>query len=172
MEQSEAMPAGPQGLENPGDALSPQDGAPGASSVKRRSETDLTYSLKWAAWEWLYREAGCRAIGFEVRLEGPSGRVADVVGLGPRNLVYVVEVKASRSDASRDNNNTNAVNRLREKERALDEAVEFTTSVLEAAARAARLRAEDDWADNPAYRQAADDHQRTAKRRAAHARRM
>ena len=71
---------------------------------KRSNETKLTYSLKWAAWEWLYSVAQCRCIGFEVKLEGPGGRVVDLAGVGPDNLIYVVEVKASRADFSRDNN--------------------------------------------------------------------
>ena len=33
---------------------------PGVSGpFQRGNETDLTYRLKWAAWEWLYKEAGC-----------------------------------------------------------------------------------------------------------------
>ena len=75
-----------------------------AGTVKRKNESDITYALKWAAWRWLRDEADCKAIAFEVRLEGPSGRIADVVGVGPENLVYVVEVKSSRSDAARDDN--------------------------------------------------------------------
>lgn len=46
------------------------------ASIKRRNETELTYRLKWSAWRWLYEQAGCRVVGFEVRLEGPSGRIA------------------------------------------------------------------------------------------------
>ena len=75
-----------------------------SGTIKRRNESDVTYALKWAAWRWLRDQAGCNAIAFEVRLEGPRGRIADVVGLGPQNRVYVVEVKASRSDAARDDN--------------------------------------------------------------------
>ena len=37
---------------------------------KRGNETPLTYSLKWAAWEWLYNFARCRSVGMEVKLEG------------------------------------------------------------------------------------------------------
>ena len=70
---------------------------------KRENETEQTYRLKWSAWEWLFTVAGCRSIGMEVRLEGPGGRVVDLVGVGPGNIVYVVEVKASRPDFSRDN---------------------------------------------------------------------
>ena len=38
----------------------------------------------------------------EVRLEGPFGRVVDLVGVGRSNAVYIVEVKSSRSDLKRD----------------------------------------------------------------------
>ena len=64
--------------------------------LKSSSETRLTYQLKWAAWKWLYMEAGCRSIGMEVKLEGPFGRVVDLVGVGKGNVVYIVEVKSSR----------------------------------------------------------------------------
>ena len=71
---------------------------------KRGNETGLTYELKMAAWEWLYREAGCRVIGLEVKLEGPGGRIVDLAAVGPQNTLYIVEVKSSRSDFSRDDN--------------------------------------------------------------------
>ena len=72
-------------------------------SFKRGNETQLTYDLKMAAWEWLYREAGCRVIGLEVRLEGPFGRIVDIAAVGPSNVFYIVEVKSTRSDFSKDN---------------------------------------------------------------------
>ena len=75
----------------------------GRQVFKRGNETALTYSLKWTAWEWLYSVARCRCIGFEVKLEGPGGRVVDLAAVGPGNLIYVVEVKASRADFARDN---------------------------------------------------------------------
>ena len=56
---------------------------------KLGSESDLAYSLKWEAWEWLYSSARCRCIGFEVRLQGPWGTVVDVVGVGPGNAIYL-----------------------------------------------------------------------------------
>ena len=79
--------------------LSPE---PLPGPFKRGNETGLTYELKMAAWEWLYREAGCRVIGLEVKLEGPGGRIADLAAVGPQNTFYIVEVKSSRSDFSRD----------------------------------------------------------------------
>ena len=47
--------------------------APGP--FKRGNETGLTYDLKMAAWEWLYREAGCRVIGLKVRIGLNLGEV-------------------------------------------------------------------------------------------------
>ena len=58
-------------------------------NFRNRNETGLTYALKWAAWKWLWEVAECRVIGFEVRLEGPFGRVADLVGLGPENRAFL-----------------------------------------------------------------------------------
>lgn len=77
------------------------------------SESAQTYRLKWAAWQWLYQAAGCRCLAFEVRLQGPWGAVIDVVGVGPGNLIYAVEVKSSRSDFARDNHTDADVARLR-----------------------------------------------------------
>ena len=85
---------------------------PGPSPIlKSAGETDLTYQLKWAAWHWLYSVAGCRAIGMEVRLEGPFGRVADLVGIGKNNIVYIVEVKSSRGDLKRDDRSETDIKR-------------------------------------------------------------
>ncbi len=98
-------------------------------SIKRRSETDLTYELKWAAWRWLYEEAACRVIGFEVRLEGPSGRVADVVGIDRRNRVYLVEVKASRSDLQKDNHTRRDRERLLARSESLARSAEFSAEL-------------------------------------------
>jgi hypothetical protein len=117
---------------------------PDKSSVfdnfKNGNETALTYSLKWAAWKWLWEVAECRLVGFEVRLEGPFGRIADVVGLGPENRVFLIEVKSSRSDLRRDDNNDVTQKKLRQKAKSLDEAAELTHSIL-AEARAARAGA-------------------------------
>ena len=77
------------------------------------SESPLTYRLKWAAWEWLYTAARCRAIGFEVRLQGPWGSIVDVAGIGPDNAIYAVEVKSSRADFARDNHTSADLARLR-----------------------------------------------------------
>ena len=90
-----------------------------APRFKLGSESELTYRLKWAAWEWLYRQAGCRCIGFEVRLQGPWGSVVDVVGVGPGNAIYAVEVKASRSDFARDNHTDADIARLQKRANAL-----------------------------------------------------
>lgn len=125
---------------------------------KRGNESRLTYRLKWAAWEWLYRRAECRAIGFEVRLEGPSGRIADIVGIGPENRVYLIEVKSSRSDASRDDNSDDDLDRLVDREMVLEESVKLTVGILESAASHAQSDDPDRWRHTSAYRQAFDDH--------------
>ena len=115
-----------------------------AASIKLRNETDLTYSLKWAAWRWLYQEAACRVVGFEVRLEGPSGRIADVVGVDRANRVYLIEVKASRSDLMKDHHTKRDKKRLAEDSRGLAEAAAFASELAGIAndAAAAELAAE------------------------------
>ena len=82
---------------------------------KLGSESELTYRLKWEAWEWLYCIAGCRCIGMEVRLQGPWGSIVDVVGIGPNNAIHAVEVKVSRSDFARDNHTEADIERLRKR---------------------------------------------------------
>ena len=105
------------------------DDSPAFTNFKNGNETELTYELKWAAWRWLWEEVGCRSIGFEVRLEGPFGRIAAVVGLGPGSFVYLIEVKSSRSDAKRDDNNERSVKRLQEKKSDIESSVELARAI-------------------------------------------
>ena len=99
-----------------------------ARRFKLGSESELAYRLKWEAWEWLYCEARCRCIGLEVRLQGPWGSVVDVVGVGPNNVIYAVEVKASRADFTRDNHTEAAIVRLRQRQDALRRRMELAQS--------------------------------------------
>ena len=107
---------------------------------KLGSESDLTYRLKWEAWEWLYCVARCRCIGLEVRLQGPWGSVVDVVGVGPNNAIHAIEVKVSRSDFARDNHTDADIDRLRKRADSLARRIEL--------------------ADAPSYRASAGDLQR------------
>ncbi|MDA1257731.1 MAG: hypothetical protein O3C10_07795 [Chloroflexi bacterium] len=138
----------------------------------RSSDSLTTYRLKWAAWEWLYGVAGCRSIGFEVRLEGPGGRVVDVVGVGPGNRVYAVEVKASRGDKARDDNDADDLKRLAGRAPVMEEAVELTGGILEAAAIYVRSSGFAELETDPAYRQAKADHDRRIKKRENHVKRV
>ena len=99
-----------------------------SAGFKLGSESDLAYALKWEAWEWLYSEARCRCIGFEVRLQGPWGKIVDLVGVGPGNVIYVVEVKASRTDFARDNHTEADIDRLRRRQDALHRRMELAHS--------------------------------------------
>jgi len=107
---------------------------------KLGSESELTYRLKWEAWEWLYCVTRCRCIGLEVRLQGPWGSIVDVVGIGPSNTIHVVEVKVSRSDFARDNHTEADIERLRKRADSLARRVEL--------------------ADTPGYRTSAGDLER------------
>ncbi len=126
-------------------------------NFRNRNETELTYALKWAAWKWLWEVAECRVIGFEVRLEGPFGRIADVVGLGPGNRVFLVEVKSSRADLRRDDNNERTREKLVAKAESLDRAVELTQRVLTAATKRAEGSPKEDD-DNRVLRRACEAH--------------
>lgn len=111
-----ATPAGPVGPD------------PDAGHFRLGSESPLTYRLKWAAWAWLYQAARCRCIGFEVRLQGPWGAVVDVVGIGPDNAIYAVEVKSSRADFARDNHTAADLARLRRRFDALARRIELASA--------------------------------------------
>ena len=101
-----------------------------APSFKGGNETQLTYSLKWAAWEWLYTVAQCRCIGMEVKLEGPVGRVVDLAGVGPGNTIYVVEVKSSRADFARDNHTLQDLAAVKEQGKSLARRVLLNQQLL------------------------------------------
>ena len=101
-----------------------------APTFKGGNETQLTYSLKWAAWEWLYTVAQCRCIGMEVKLEGPGGRIVDLAGVGPGNTIYVVEVKSSRSDFARDNHTLRDLAAVKEQGKSLARRVLLNQQIL------------------------------------------
>ena len=137
--------------------------------LKSSGETLLTYRLKWAAWKWLYMEAGCRSIGMEVKLEGPFGRVVDLVGVGKGNVVYIVEVKSSRGDLRRDDNTKTDRRRALTQLQALEDAATLTATVLDEARKHAVESTDEnvDWRDNAAYVAARRDHDDIADRIAA-----
>lgn len=97
---------------------------------KNRNESALTHALKWAAWKWLWEVVRCRVIGFEVRLEGPTGRISDVVGLGPDNKVFLIEVKSSRPDLQRDDNNERTRQKLLQNGNSLIRASQLSKRIL------------------------------------------
>ena len=121
---------------------------------KRDNESQLTYRLKWAAWEWLYNVAQCRNIGVEVRLEGPSSRVVDLAAVGPGNTVYVGEVKASRSDFARDNHTREDLVKFKGQKRQYSTRTELARDTLIQAASFARSECSEAWREVPAYRHA------------------
>lgn len=137
--------------------------------LKSAGETDLTYQLKWAAWRWLYSVVECRAIGMEVRLEGPFGRVVDLVGIGKNNIVYIVEVKSSRGDLKRDDKSETDRKRALAQLSALQDAANLTAAVLnDARQHAVKVTGSDtDWRENPTYIAARRDHEDIAERLAA-----
>ncbi len=127
-------------------------------TFKRNNESDLTYSLKWAAWDWLYRVARCRVIGFEVKLEGPGGRIVDLAGLTRDKTLYVVEVKSSVADFRRDDNDFRDRDRLRDEEERLDRMAGLTRDILDGA---------DDAQDHDAVTQATLDSELISRRMTA-----
>ena len=134
-----------------------------AGSFKRGNESDLTYRLKWAAWEWLYKWAGCRTIGLEVKLEGPYGRVIDVVGVGPENTIYAVEVKTSRADLFRDDHTPKDQAKLKAKETTVERRSELAEQILQRATEYAKTADPTNWETVPTYQQATGDYTRVTR---------
>ena len=160
-------------LDANGDDMDFENNVP-SNILKSASETDLTYRLKWAAWRWLYSVAGCRAIGMEVRLEGPFGRVVDLVGIGKNNVVYIVEVKSSKGDLKRDDKTKSDRKRAEAQLKTLQDAANLTASVLNDARQNAvhTAKPDDDWREDPAYVSARREHKNIEERIAAKERTM
>ena len=132
----------------------------GVGSFKRDNETDLTYGLKWAAWEWLYNCCGCRSIGFEVKLEGPAGRVIDVVGVGRGNVIYVIEVKGSRADLFRDDHGPNDRAKLASRRPVVEQRRELVEEIFLRSTEFAQQEDSENWESTEIYRQAKTDYER------------
>ncbi len=135
---------------------------------KRGSESQLTYSLKWSAWEWLYQQAHCHCIGMEVRMEGPSGRVVDLAAVGPGNTIYVVEVKSSRADFARDDHTLADLKALKARSEPLIRRGRLARQTLRQATGYAQQKGGQDWEQEPAYRSALADYQRILREETAY----
>ncbi len=109
-------------------------------SFKRGNESQATYELKWAAWEWLYKCARCRSVGLEVALEGPAGRIIDLVGVGRGNVIYAIEVKTSRADLFRDDHGPGDRAKLGDLEPVVEGRTELAEEILRRATEHARKK--------------------------------
>ena len=105
----------------------------------------------------------------EVRLEGPFGRVVDLVGVGKNNVTYIVEVKSSRGDLKRDDKSEIDHKRAVAQLTALQDAASLTATVLNDARQHAveTTVSGTDWRENPAYVSARRDHKGIEERLAA-----
>ena len=139
---------------------------------KRGNETGLTYDLKMAAWEWLYREAGCRVIGLEVKLEGPGGRIVDLAAVGPENTLYIVEVKSSRSDFSRDDHTAGDFSELQRREGRVTGRTGLAKETLRQAMDYAKGTSPEAWREVPAFKQALADYRRVSGKEEAYRNRI
>ncbi|MCH8892884.1 MAG: hypothetical protein J4N69_09620 [Chloroflexi bacterium] len=144
--------------------------APGP--FKRGNETGLTYDLKMAAWEWLYREAGCRVIGLEVKLEGPGGRIVDLAAVGAQNTFYIVEVKSSRSDFSRDDHTAGDFTELKGRGRTVTGRTGLAKETLRQALDYAKETNPEAWREVPALKQAVADYRRVSGKELAYRNRV
>lgn len=136
-------------------------------SFKLKNESELTYALKMAAWEWLYRETGCRVIGLEVKLEGPLGRIVDIAAVGPQNTFYIVEVKSCKSDFYRDDHTAGDLSELRGRERAVTERTRLANETMRQAMYYAKETSPDSWREVPAFKQASADYRRLSAKESA-----
>ena len=139
---------------------------------RRGNETDVTYGLKWAAWEWLYNCSGCRSIGLEVKLEGPAGRVIDVVGVGRGNVIYVIEVKGSRADLFRDDHGPDDQAKLVSRRPVVEQRKELVEEIFRRAAEFARREDSENWESTEIYRQAKADYERVTRQETAYNQRL
>lgn len=139
---------------------------------KRGNETRLTASLKQAAWQWLDSVARCRRIGLEVKLEGPDGRVVDLVGVGPDNAIYVVEVKASRADFARDDHTPAELAALKERSEPLLRRGQLARQARAQAEEYAQRVRPEDWEEEPSYRLAKADDERLRREEQAYHKRV
>jgi len=146
--------------------------AEASGPFKRGNETGLTYDLKMAAWEWLYREAGCRVIGLEVKLEGPGGRIVDLAAVGPQNTFYLVEVKSSRSDFSRDDHTSGDFTELQNRESTVTGRTDLAKETLLQAVNYAKETSPEAWREVPAFKQALADYRRVAGKEEAFRKRV
>lgn len=73
-------------------------------NFKNGNEIVLTYSLKYITWKWLWEVPERRVVGFEVRLKEPLWLIADILGFGLKNRIFLIEVKSSMDDLRRDDN--------------------------------------------------------------------
>ena len=144
----------------------------GEGSFKRGNESQATYDLKWAAWEWLYKCARCRSIGLEVALEGPAGRIIDLVGVGRENVIYTIEVKASRADLFRDDNGPGDRAKLGDLEPVVEGRTGLAEEILRRATEQAREEDPDRWEDTQAYRLANADYERVSRQEKAYRERL
>ena len=139
---------------------------------KRGNETGLTYELKMAAWEWLYREVGCRVIGLEVKLEGPGGRIVDLAAVGPQNTFYIIEVKSSRSDFSRDDHTAGDLIQLQGREKTVSGRTGLAKETLSQAVDYAKAVSPEAWREVPAFKQALADYRRVSDKEGAYRNRL
>jgi hypothetical protein len=144
----------------------------GLFPFKGGGETHLTHRLKWLAWEWLYNAAQCRSIGMEVRSEGPGGRVADLLAVGPKNVIYVVEVKSSRADFARDNHTSADYAALQSRAASLERRTSVAQETLAQCRAYAKETQRDGWEGIGCYVQAVSDVQRLARERTAYEARL
>ena len=138
------------------------DAAVAPGPFKRGNETALTYDLKMAAWEWLYRGAGCRVIGLEVKLEGPGGRIVDLAAVGPQNTFYIIEAKSCRSDFSRDDHTSGDILDLQGLEGRVTGRTDLAKETLRQAENYAKQTSPEDWREVPAFKQALADYRRVS----------
>ena len=138
----------------------------------RGNETGLPYALKMAAWKWLYREADCRVIGLEVKLEGPGGRIVDLAAIGPQNTFYIIEVKSCLSDFSRDDHTADDFIELQGEEETVTGRTGLAKETLCQAVDYAKATSPEAWREVPAFKQALTDYRRVADKEEAYRNRV
>jgi hypothetical protein len=108
----------------------------------------------------------------EVRMEGPRGRVVDLAGIGPGNIVYVVEVKASKADFARDNHTAEDTAAMVSSGASIDKKTLLAQRILVQSTEYAQQQAPESWRRIPAFQQALSDYRKQVWKKRAYLSRL
>lgn len=108
----------------------------------------------------------------EVRTEGPTGRVVDLAGMGPGNIVYVVEVKVSKADFARDNHTVEDTTAMVSRAASINQQTLLAQRILVQSTKDAQQPVPESWRRVPAFQQALCDYRKQVRKKRAYLSRL